>query len=165
LTILFAGGPGIHSNIRGEGIMGLLRVTHTSFTVSDVKAAAEWYCKILGFEIVSEMKRPKHYIEALTAIPGAELHVINVRGAGYTIELIQYTGAPGVKIDTATNNTGSAHLGFEVDDLHGMYADLKAKGVKFVAPPMEILGRPGGFVTYLKDMEGNNLELVQPPKG
>lgn len=136
---------------------------HTSFTVSDVKAAAKWYCDMLGFEVVAEMKRPKHYIEKLTNIPGAELHVINVQAAGYIIELIQYTGAPGVKIDTATNNVGSAHVGFEVDDLHGMYEDLKAKGVKFMAPPLEILGRPGGYVTYLKDLDGNNLELVQPP--
>jgi catechol 2,3-dioxygenase-like lactoylglutathione lyase family enzyme len=156
--------PWDHPKGRGERIMGLLRVTHTSFTVSDVKAVAEWYCKVLGFEVVSEMRRPMHYIEVLTAIPGAELHVINVRGAGYTIELVQYTGAPGAKVDTATNNAGSAHIGFEVDDLHQMYVDLKAKGVRFVAPPMEILGRPGGYVTYLKDLEGNNLEFVQPPR-
>ena len=145
--------------------MGLLRVFHTSFTVSDVKAAADWYRNMLGFEIVSEMRRPKHYIEVLTGIPGAELHVINVRGAGHTIELIQYTGAPGVKLDTATNNVGSANIGFEVDDLHGMYAALKAKGAKFMAPPIEILGKPGGYVVYLKDLDGNNLEFVQPPKG
>ncbi len=144
--------------------MGLQSVTHTSFTVSDVEAAAKWYCEMLGFEVVLDMKRPKHYIEVLTGIAGAELRHINVRGAGYIIELVQYTGAPGVKIDTATNNAGSAHIGFIVDDIHGMYADLKAKGVEFMSPPLEILGRPGGFVVYLKDLEGNNLEFVQPPK-
>ncbi|MFQ5693946.1 MAG: VOC family protein, partial [Nitrospinota bacterium] len=98
-------------------------------------------------------------------IPGAVLHIIYVRGGGYNIELIEYTGAPGVKIDTATNNVGSAHVCYNVEDLAGMYASLRERGVRFMGPPLEIPAGPnkGGLVVYLEDLDGNTLEFIQPP--
>ncbi len=146
--------------------MALASINHTSFTVADVKAAAKWYCQMLGFEVISDAKRPREFSETVTGIPGAELHIVYVRGGGYSIELIQYIGAPGVKIDTATNNVGSAHVAYNVDGLREMYASLKAKGVRFMSPPVEIPDGPnkGGLVVYLEDLDGNTLEFIQPPK-
>lgn len=146
--------------------MGLTSINHTSFTVADVAASAKWYCDMLGFEVVSDAMRSKAYCEAVTGIPGAELHIIYVKGGGYHIELIEYIGAPGVKIDTATNNVGSAHVAYNVENLSGMYADLKARGVKFMSPPVGITDGPnkGGQVVYLEDPDGNTLEFIEPPK-
>ena len=38
--------------------MGLVSINHTSFTVSDARAIAEWYCETLDFTIVSVDTRP-----------------------------------------------------------------------------------------------------------
>ena len=145
--------------------MGLLEVNHTSFTVGDVEAASKWYCEYLGFEVMSESHRPSDYCEAVTGIPGAELHIIYVRGGGYPIELIEYTASKGVKIDTATNNVGSAHVAYTVKILEEMYADLIAKGVKIVSPPVPITQgkNEGGTVIYLEDLDGNTLEFIERP--
>lgn len=147
--------------------MGLVEINHTSFTVADVEAAAKWYCDVLGFEVMSNARRTQEFSEKVTGIPRADLHIIYVRGAGYPIELIQYTGAPGVKIDTATNNVGSAHVAYNVEDLKGMYADLKAKGVKIMSEPIPIPDGPnkGGLVVYLEDLDGNSLEFIERPRG
>lgn len=146
--------------------MGLTGVNHTSFTVADVKASAKWYCEKLGFEVMSDAVRDPAYCEKVTGIHGAHLHIIYVRGAGYPIELIQYIGGAGVKIDTATNNVGSAHVCFNVDSLHAMYAALKRQGVRFMSPPVGINDGPnkGGLVVYMEDLDGNTLELIQPPR-
>ena len=145
--------------------MGLVSINHTSFTVSNAKAIAEWYREILDFTILSDETRPRDYSEKVTGIAGADLRIIYIRGGEYNIELVEYVGAPGVRIDTATNNVGSAHIAYNVNDLNGMYEDLTPRGVKFVSPPVPVTQGPnkGGFVVYLEDPDGNTLELIERP--
>ena len=145
--------------------MGLVSINHTSFTVSDARAIAQWYCETLDFTILSDETRPRDYSEKVTGIAGADLRIVYIRGGEYNIELVEYVGAPGVKIDTATNNVGSAHIAYNVNDLNGMYKALAPKGVRFVSPPVPVTQGPnkGGFVVYLEDPDGNTLELIERP--
>ena len=64
-----------------------------------------------------------------------------------------------------TNNVGCAHLGFNVDDLPRMYAELKAKGVQFKPEPQEVPAGPnkGTMAVYFMDPDGIPLELLQTP--
>ncbi len=147
--------------------MGLVSINHTSFTVSDTAAIAEWYCEMLDFTIVSVDTRPQDYSEKVTGIPGADLRIVYIKGGGYHIELVEYVGAPGVRIDTATNNVGSAHIAYNVNDLKGMYEALAPRGVRFVSEPVPVTQGPntGGFVVYIEDPDGNTLELIERPGG
>ena len=145
--------------------MGLVSINHTSFTVSDAAVIAEWYCEMLDFTIVSVDIRPQDYSEKVTGIPGADLRIVYIKGGGYHIELVEYVGAPGVRIDTATNNVGSAHIAYNVNDLNGMYEALSPKVVRFVSAPVPVTQGPntGGFVVYIEDPDGNTLELIERP--
>ena len=145
--------------------MGLVSINHTSFTVSDAAAIAEWYCEMLDFSIVSVDTRPQDYSEKVTGIPGADLRIVYIKGGGYHIELVEYVGAPGVRIDTATNNVGSAHIAYNVNDLKGMHEALAPRGVRFVSEPVPVTQGPntGGFVVYIEDPDGNTLELIERP--
>ncbi len=145
--------------------MGLVSINHTSFTVSDAAAIAAWYCEMLDFTIVSVDTRPKDYSEKVTGIPGADLRIVYILGGGYHIELVEYVGAPGGRIDTATNNVGSAHIAYNVNDLKGMYEALAPKGMRFVSEPVPVTQGPntGGFVVYIEDPDGNTLELIERP--
>ena len=58
--------------------MGLVSINHTSFTVSDAAAIAEWYCEMLDFTIVSVDTRPQDYSEKVTGIPGADLRIVYI---------------------------------------------------------------------------------------
>ncbi|HBK80819.1 MAG TPA: hypothetical protein DDZ83_14300, partial [Nitrospinae bacterium] len=73
----------------------------------------------------------------------------------------------GVKIDTATNNVGSAHVAYNVENLEEMYAGLTAKGVRVLSSPVPITqgANKGGLVVYLEDLDGNTLEFIERPKG
>jgi predicted enzyme related to lactoylglutathione lyase len=50
-----------------------------------------------------------------------------------------------------------------VDDIHGVYASLCAKGVAFLKPPTQ--EEWGGWVATFTDPDGNILQLLQQPSG
>ena len=89
-----------------------------------------------------------------------------VSAADFKIELIEYLTSRGEKLDTRTCNIGSAHICFNVDALGAMYAEMSAKGVKFISSPVTIPAGPnrGGKVVYLEDGDGNTLEFIERPK-
>ena len=143
----------------------LKMVNHTSFTVSDLDHSLKFYTEMLGMEMISLADRPQEFCEKVTGIPGAKMKIAYVKGADYNIELIQYLSPPGKKLDTSTNNVGSAHLCFIVDNMMEMYRDLSSKGVHFRGQPVSIPAGPnkGGLVVYLTDPDDNNLEFVEHP--
>ena len=142
----------------------ILTTNHTSFTVSDVERSVAFYRDLLGFKLLSLAERPREFAEIATGIPGAHLKVAYLEApGGHRLELIQYLSPPGVKLDTRTNNVGSAHLAFNVDDLRRMYNELKARGLRFKGEPIEVPAGPnkGNLMVYMLDPDDFTLELIQ----
>ena len=140
-------------------------VNHTSFTVSDLDRSVSFYRDLLGMELISLTGRDPGFVERITGIPGANVKVAYLQAPGHRLELIQYFGPSGKNLDLQTNNVGCAHLGFNVDDLPRMYAELKAKGVHFKSEPQEVPAGPnkGTKAVYFMDPDGIPLELLQTP--
>ncbi len=141
-------------------------VNHVSFTVSSVEKAVEFYVHSLGMKLMDVSKRDVAFSEKVTGIPGASLRIAYLSVADFKIELIEYLTSRGEKLDTRTCNIGSAHICFNVDELGTMFAEMSAKGVKFISPPLTIPAGPnrGGKVVYLEDCDGNTLEFIERPK-
>lgn len=140
-------------------------VNHTSFTVGDLDRSISFYRDLLGMELISLAGRDPAFVEKITGIPGANVKVAYLQAPGHRLELIQYSSPPGKKLDMRTNNVGCAHLGFNVDDLPRMYAELKAKGVQFKSEPQEVPAGPnkGTLAVYFTDPDGIFLEFLQTP--
>jgi len=142
--------------------MGRIMITghnHTSFTVSDIDRSLDFYTNTLGFKLEGRFEPQGPGIEQITGFPGAHLLVAFVYVGDFRLELIQYAAPKGIKLDTSTNNTGSAHVALWVDDIDRTYAELTAKGVRFKgAPARSLPGRPR--VAYFTDPDGITLELV-----
>ena len=83
----------------------------------------------------------------------------------YVIELFEYLAPQGTKADVTPWNVGASHVCFLVDDLPALYERLRAQGVDFVSPPVEVDSgvNRGGYGVYLRDPDGITLELFQPP--
>ncbi len=141
-------------------------VNHTSFTVSDLDTAVTFFRDMLGATVLSVGDRPREFSERVTGIPGARLYIGYVELGGHKIELIQYLEGQGTTLDVSTNNVGSGHICFNVDDVRELLRSLEAKGIKSVAPPMEIPTgtNKGGFASYFRGPDGITIELIQPPK-
>ncbi len=133
---------------------------HTSFTVSDIERSVKFYTEVLGFERDLRFDVEGKRISTIVGFPDSRLESGFVKLGDFRIELIEYASPPGVKIDTATNNVGSAHIAFWTDDVDKTYEELKAKGVEFIAPPTNSKpDRPR--VAYFTDPDDNTLEIVQ----
>ena len=142
----------------------ILTTNHTSFTVSDVERSVAFYRDLLGFKLLSLAERPQGFAEIATGIPGAHLKVAYLEApGGHRLELVQYLSPPGAKLDTRTNNVGSAHLALIVVDLRLVYQEFKAKGVRFKGEPIETPAGPnkGNLMVYMLDPDDFTLELIQ----
>ena len=107
------------------------------------------------------------FISEVVGYPDAQLHIVYL-GVGdqrHSVELIQYLNPAGDAVALPQRHqVGASHLGIIVDDLDAFYADLSAKGARFVSPPAT---RPNPVYPaaskgcYMQDPDGNWLELLE----
>jgi catechol 2,3-dioxygenase-like lactoylglutathione lyase family enzyme len=84
---------------------------------------------------------------------------------GLRLELIERAGCrPQTFADPldAAQTQGYGHWAVEVDDLDAAFAALSAAPGQPVSSPGPAV-QPGARFAYVKDPEGNLLELIQPP--
>ncbi|MGC8601207.1 MAG: VOC family protein [Thermoprotei archaeon] len=78
--------------------------------------------------------------------------IVYMRLGGAFIELIKAEGKE------RANGLGLAHVCFLVDDMYDTIEELHKKGVETTEPNM---GRDGNIQCWVKDPEGNQIELMQ----
>jgi catechol 2,3-dioxygenase-like lactoylglutathione lyase family enzyme len=147
-------------------------VLHFSFTVSDIEQSVAWYRDVLGLELVHRQRQDNAYTKVLVGIPGAILEIAQFKVPGvspgastHMLELVEYVTPRGRDLgELATNSVGCAHLALLVTDLPARYERLRALGVEFRNPPVEITEgvNAGGSACYFSDLDGITLELLQP---
>ena len=149
--------------------MKIVGVHHTSYTVSDIERSKQFYCDLLGCEVIWEREIVDKYFRDIVAFPDSVVKavVLRIPGSDHVLELFEYVHPRGAKPDMSTNNPGNSHLAFFVDDLRAAYEELSVKGVKFKSEPVEIdYGEnAGSWGIYLEDPDGITMELFQPAHG
>ncbi|OQA43606.1 MAG: Lactoylglutathione lyase [Chloroflexi bacterium ADurb.Bin325] len=150
----------------------LVNTWHFSFTVSDIEQSILFYRDVLGMELVHRQEQANAYTRKFVGYPDAHLKVAQFRikggpatRSGHMLELIEYVAPRGEKVDTRTKNPGTAHLAFEVDDVHAEYERMVGLGVRFRSEPVAIEAgiNKGGFTCYFLDPDDITLEIIQPP--
>jgi catechol 2,3-dioxygenase-like lactoylglutathione lyase family enzyme len=133
------------------------RVHHVSLSVANLNAEQAWYQQALGLtEVVERVE-----------VPEAAVRTVVLQSAGgLRIELIERAGSArarsfGDPLDAALSQ-GYGHWAIEVSDVDQAFAELSAAGGQPVWPPAPAV-RPGGRFAYVKDPEGNLIELIEPP--
>jgi len=127
---------------------------HISLSVADLDAALPWYQKALGLdEVVERYQLPEPPVRT------AVLQAPN----GLRVELIERAGSirPASVDDAldATRTQGYRHWALQVDDLDQAFLDLTDAGARAVSAPAPAV-QPGSRFAYVKDPEGNLLELI-----
>jgi lactoylglutathione lyase len=146
--------------------MPIIGVDHTSFTVSNLERSLEFYVGLLGFEIAWQREITDQYFRDIVALPDCVVKAVHLRlpGSSHKLELFEYTQPHGTPADVRSQNPGSAHVSYLVDDLPAMYEALQQKGVTFRSPPVVIDhgANRGGCALYMLDPDGITVELFQP---
>jgi lactoylglutathione lyase len=115
----------------------LTQIDYTMIIVSDMDRSVEFYRDKLGIPL--KFQSPD-WTEFQTGATTLALH-----GGG-----VRQEQAP---TSDASKQAGTCSIGFNVEDLDKTFADLKAKGVLFVMPPMQ------------RDDEGIKLAVALDPDG
>lgn len=148
--------------------MGVGRVHHTGYTVSDLDRSLSFYRDLLGCEVIATQEKQGGYLAAIVGYPDAHVRMAHLRAPGgeHVIELFEYLSPAGERAAVEPRNVGASHLCFLVPDLRALYDQLVERGVtSFVSPPVEVdtgINR-GGVGLYLRDPDGITVELFQPP--
>jgi catechol 2,3-dioxygenase-like lactoylglutathione lyase family enzyme len=128
---------------------------HVGLSVADLDAQRRFYADALGLTEVEEA----------FALPEARVRSTILRaGNGLKIELIERGGSAPQEFADPYDGAGTQgyfHWAVHVADLDAAFARVLDAGGREVSPPAPGV-RPGMRFAYVKDPEGNLLELIAP---
>lgn len=127
------------------------KINHVAIVVKDIDQALGFWQEELGLEL--------HHIED---VPSQKSKVAFIPVGESEIELVQPTSDDsGMAAYLEKRGEGMHHLCVEVDDIDGMLARLKEKGVRLInETALELPGRKMAFV-HPKSTNGVLVELYQ----
>jgi catechol 2,3-dioxygenase-like lactoylglutathione lyase family enzyme len=143
--------------------MAIRGVLHVGLTVADADRSIAFYCKNFGFELLTERVAEHGWVEQATGVHDLRLRIVHLHGHGWNVELLEYENPRGAARARGFNDAGSAHFCFVTDDIDADVERLIANGAERINPPVVVVGGPndGGRMTYVKDPDGNGIELHQ----
>ena len=99
---------------------------------------------------------------------GVVLHVVRLAAAEtptILLDLQQYLAPPGSTSDAQLGDVGHSHVCFGIEGIDEACAELRARGTELVSEPVSFELESGVLkVVFLKDPDGNVLELVEYPE-
>ncbi len=136
---------------------------HASFTVEDLDRSVAFYRDFLGMKLDGIWEREAAYAQDVTGIPGARLRLAYFTLENASFELVEYLEGKGTKIDTSSNNIGSAHVCFITGDFDGIIDRLGEWGGEIAGKVCSIPAgaNRGKRVAYVKDPDDNTLEIIE----
>jgi glyoxylase I family protein len=118
---------------------------HVVLRCRDINRALEFYCSVLG---LTEERRLD------------SIGLIQLRAGRSMVDLIPAENASAAGV----GNIDHFCLGVEVADLRTLAQYLRELGVEVIGEPQERYGARGmGWSLYIRDTEGNTVELKQLP--
>lgn len=119
----------------------ITRIQHASFLVADLERALDFYCRVLGIELVPD--RPElGYPGAWLQIQSQQIHLLRLPNPDPTEDRPQHGGR-------------DRHIAFEIKNLEALVTRLKEAGVTYS------LSRSGRQALFCRDPDGNALEFIE----
>jgi lactoylglutathione lyase len=125
-----------------------MRILHTMLRVGNLDRSLDFYCNILGMNLL----RRKDY-------PGGE----------FTLAFVGYGPESDTAVLELTHNWGTTtydlgnaygHIALEVDDIYQTCADIKAKGGQVTREPGP-MKHGTTVIAFIQDPDGYKVELIQ----
>jgi glyoxylase I family protein len=140
------------------------KVTHIGVCVSDMERSKRFYCDVLGFRYVRELRVEGEPSETLLRLRDVKVHAVYIERDGFELELLHYESPRSLKPPPAhaMNDLGFTHLSVQVPDIEEAMAALEAAGVEVIRATFIKVGGVGVAV-FARDPDGLLIELVLAP--
>ena len=135
---------------------------HVGISVANLERSIRFYRGLLDMQVIQEVPFEGERYEAILGLTGAKGRIAILRLANLELEFFEFAHPAGrpAEPNRPVCDGGLAHFAVQVEDLAGMYARLKAAGVVFHCPPIDF---GCAIATYLRDPDGNVIEMLQMP--
>jgi catechol 2,3-dioxygenase-like lactoylglutathione lyase family enzyme len=140
----------------------ILGLDHAALAVPDIERALEFYCGVVGFEVIASYDLPAGLMETPFGIEKAGCTVRKVELGGTRLELFQFDEAEVGDVARPVNRLGITHIALRSDDVPADHARLSAAGVRFNTSPQ---GESPSQWCYGRDPFGNVIELFEGSVG
>ena len=132
------------------------RIANTQFWVHDQDQALDFYTRVLGWEVRSDVTMDEwHFRWLVVGPPGQEQ--VGLVLMGVPRPPLTDADSSAALADLVAKGLGGT-LFLETDDCQAAYDELSARGVVFNDPPTP---QPYGIDTSFRDPSGNNVRLTQ----
>ena len=134
---------------------------HTGIIVKDMKKSLHFYKDILGLKVIQDFSDSSQYINKITGIKNADIHMIKLEvGDGTILEILEYRNHPTELIDQPIYNVGASHIALQVKNAEKAYEILKEKGIKIISEPV-LSSEKIAKVFFCFDPNNVRIELVE----
>jgi catechol 2,3-dioxygenase-like lactoylglutathione lyase family enzyme len=129
-------------------ITSLPNIANITFNVPDYDEAIEFFCDVLGFDL----------IEDIDMEPGKRWVRVAPKGGGAALLLAKAVGET-QKAAIGNQTGGRVAFFLHTDDFDREYEAIKSAGCGFTGPPRD---EPYGRVVVFRDPWGNLWDLIEP---
>lgn len=134
----------------------MIRIANAQLWVHDQDEALDFYTRLLGWEVKSDVSVPEWSFRWLVVGPVGQTDVGLVLMSIPGPPMLDDAGRAALADIVAKGIGGTVFL--ETDDCQASYDELSARGLVFNDPPTP---QPYGIDTSFRDPSGNNLRLTQ----
>ena len=125
-----------------------MKFLHSMIRVKDLQKSLRFYCDFLGFHIVEEK-----------TLDDCKLYYLgNEESGDVQIELTD-----NFEKEDYTNGTAFGHFAFQTDNMDDVSKKIKEFGYEWLYEPFE-LSAVSSLIAFLKDPDGNEIEIIQKRK-
>jgi len=142
----------------------ILGVHHPALAVPDMQRALDFYCGVIGFELVMEADIPSGIAPMNEAfgVPDSGCKVRMLKKGNSCIELFEFNEGQEGDPKRPVSQAGITHFALVSDDPEKDFEQLSSHGVEFNTPLFG--GAPARFA-YGRDPFGNVIELLEHAPG
>ena len=142
----------------------ILGLHHAAMAVPDIQKAVDFYCGVVGFEVVMDMALPTE-LPGMAQAMGIEdcgCQVRMIKKGNSCIELFEFKETSPGDAKRPVNLQGITHFALVSDDFQSDFDHLAANGVEFNTAPF---GASPNLFAYGRDPFGNVVELLEHAPG
>lgn len=140
----------------------ILGLDHAALAVPDIQQALDFYCGVIGFEVLAEFDLPAGLMEKPFGIAEAGCSVRKIKLGDTMLELFEFQVGEGGEPARPVNRQGITHIALASDDVPADHEKLRSAGVVFNTPPQ---GESPEQWCYGRDPFGNVIELIERHSG
>ncbi len=130
-----------------------LRLHHVGILVKDIPQATADYASRFAYEVKSEVIHD--------SVQTAFVQFLKLPGESAYLEFVSPDG-PASKLTNSLNRGGGLnHLCYATDDIDSACAELRARGMYLLQPPVAAAALPGRRIAWLMGRDRIPIELVE----